>query len=151
MLANYNNVMRKVSKKNCRKFEINFRKIAIKLLKKNVNPNVYGKYLFATFIIHYLLLRTENILQRYLWLQMWKYTVASPSYRYNQRFISNQSRAQFVMGEWKNITKTKKKHSVLHLHFFFFIISFSSLGRATITRVGTSAIILKKVAAFEKI
>ncbi len=90
--------MREVSKKYWRKFEINFRKIAIKLLKQNFNPNVYGKYLFATFIISYLLLHTENTLKRYLWLQMWKYTIASASYTYTQR--AKQDMPHLITKSW---------------------------------------------------
>ncbi len=47
-----------MSKKYRRKFEINFRKIAIKLLKKNFNPNVLWKIFI--YYIHYSLSTFAN-------------------------------------------------------------------------------------------
>ncbi len=88
LTKNYNNMLRKASKKYLRKFEINFRKITIKLLKRNFNPNNVSimenvSLLRSLFITYFCALRI-----RYCVTYNCKYgsTNASPSYMNTQRF-----------------------------------------------------------------
>ncbi len=50
MLTNYNNILKEVSKKFWKKFKINFRKIAIKLLKKK-KKNVIQMYMEKIYLL----------------------------------------------------------------------------------------------------